>query len=89
VLGTEVVEEAAPLAEEHRDDMDLELVEDAGSAPVPVRPEPLDERTLVCSRPPAMNAPRRDYQRRLGNSQLHRLDLSIGKQALVQVQRRF
>ena len=31
VLGSEVVEEAAPLAEEHRDEMDLELVEDAGS----------------------------------------------------------
>jgi hypothetical protein len=30
VLGTEVVEEAAALAEEHRDEMDLELVEDAG-----------------------------------------------------------
>ena len=27
VLGTEVVEEPAPLAEEHRDEMDLELVE--------------------------------------------------------------
>jgi hypothetical protein len=26
VLGSEVVEEAAPLAEEHRDEMDLELV---------------------------------------------------------------
>jgi hypothetical protein len=26
-----VVEEAAPLAEEHRDEMDLELVEDAGA----------------------------------------------------------
>ena len=26
-----MVEEAAPLAEEHRDEMDLELVEDAGS----------------------------------------------------------
>jgi hypothetical protein len=31
VLGTEVVEATAPLAEEHRDEMDLELVEDAGS----------------------------------------------------------
>src|SRR5215207_2917098 len=31
VLGTEVVEETAPLAEEHRDEMDLELVENAGS----------------------------------------------------------
>ena len=30
VLGIEVVEEAAPLAEEHRDEMDLELVEHAG-----------------------------------------------------------
>ena len=30
VLGAEVVEEAAALAEEHRDEMDLELVEDAG-----------------------------------------------------------
>ena len=30
VLGIEVVEETAPLAEEHRDEMDLELVEDAG-----------------------------------------------------------
>src|SRR5207247_5766842 len=30
VLGSEVVEETAPLAEEHRDEMDLELVEDAG-----------------------------------------------------------
>jgi hypothetical protein len=31
VLGREVVEETTPLAEEHRDEMDLELVEDAGS----------------------------------------------------------
>jgi len=31
VLGSEVVEEAAPLAEEHWDEMDLELVEDVGS----------------------------------------------------------
>ena len=31
MLGTEVVEEMAPLAEEHLDEMDLELVEDAGS----------------------------------------------------------
>jgi hypothetical protein len=31
VLGPEVVEKAAPLAEEHRDEMDLEFVEDAGS----------------------------------------------------------
>jgi hypothetical protein len=29
--GSEVVEEAAPLVEEHRGEMDLELVEDAGS----------------------------------------------------------
>jgi hypothetical protein len=29
VLGSEVVEEPAPLAEEYRDEMDLELVEDA------------------------------------------------------------
>jgi hypothetical protein len=33
VLGTEVVEETAPFAEEHRDEMDLELVEDAASLP--------------------------------------------------------
>jgi response regulator RpfG family c-di-GMP phosphodiesterase len=31
VLGTEVVEKTAPLPEEHRDEMDLELVEDTGS----------------------------------------------------------
>ena len=31
VLGSEVVEETAPLAEEHRDEMDLELIEEAGS----------------------------------------------------------
>ncbi len=31
VLGIKAVEETAPLAEEHRDEMDLELVEDAGS----------------------------------------------------------
>ena len=30
VLGTELVEETAPLAEEHRNEMDHELVEDAG-----------------------------------------------------------
>ena len=30
VLGTEVVEETAALADEHRDDMQLELVQDAG-----------------------------------------------------------
>ena len=31
LLGGEIVEETAPLAEEHRDEMDLELVEEAGS----------------------------------------------------------
>ncbi len=31
VLGSEAVEQAAPLAEEHWDDVELELVEDAGS----------------------------------------------------------
>jgi hypothetical protein len=31
VLGSEVVEEAAPSAEEHRDEIDLKLVKDAGS----------------------------------------------------------
>jgi hypothetical protein len=31
LLGSEAVEQTAPLAEEHRDDMELELVEDAGS----------------------------------------------------------
>ncbi len=31
VLGTALVEETAPLAEERRDEMDFELVEDAGS----------------------------------------------------------
>ena len=31
LLGIEVVEETAPLAEEHRDEVDLELVEEAGS----------------------------------------------------------
>src|SRR3954454_23426471 len=30
VLGGEAVEESAPLAEEHRDDVELELVEDTG-----------------------------------------------------------
>src|SRR5215217_1299979 len=30
LLGTEVVEETAPLAEEHRDHMELQLVEHAG-----------------------------------------------------------
>lgn len=32
VLGTALVEETAPLAEEHRDEMDLELVEDAAAS---------------------------------------------------------
>jgi hypothetical protein len=31
VPGIPLVEETAPLAEEHRDEMDLELVEDPGS----------------------------------------------------------
>ena len=30
LFGGEALEETAPLAEEHRDDMELELVEDAG-----------------------------------------------------------
>src|SRR5688500_17577312 len=30
VLGIEVIEETSPLAEQHRDEMDLEFVEDAG-----------------------------------------------------------
>jgi hypothetical protein len=30
LLGTESLEQAAPLAEEHRDDVELDLVEDAG-----------------------------------------------------------
>ena len=30
LLGSEALEQTAPLAEEHRDDMELELVEDAG-----------------------------------------------------------
>jgi hypothetical protein len=31
LLGSETLEQTAPLAEEHRDEMDLELVEEAGS----------------------------------------------------------
>jgi hypothetical protein len=31
LLGSEALEQAAPLAEEHRDDVELELVEDAFS----------------------------------------------------------
>src|SRR5829696_7602496 len=31
LLGSEALEQTAPLAEEHRDDMELDLVEDAGS----------------------------------------------------------
>jgi hypothetical protein len=30
LLGSEALEQTAPLAEEHRDEMELELVEDAG-----------------------------------------------------------
>ena len=30
LLGSQALEQAAPLAEEHRDDMELELVEEAG-----------------------------------------------------------
>ncbi len=30
LLGSEALEQSAPLAEEHRDNMELELVEDAG-----------------------------------------------------------
>ena len=31
VLGSEVVEQPSPLAEEHRDDVELDLIKDAGS----------------------------------------------------------
>jgi hypothetical protein len=43
VLGSEVVEETAPLAEEHRDEMDLELVEDARRERELRRPGAVDE----------------------------------------------
>jgi hypothetical protein len=46
VLGTEVVEETAALAEEHRDEMDLELVEDAAGERELCRPGAVDKHVL-------------------------------------------
>lgn len=42
-----MVEETAPLAQEHRDDMEFELVEDAGSEHQPCGPGALDEHVVV------------------------------------------
>jgi hypothetical protein len=47
VLGTEMVEETAPLAQERRDDMEFELVEDAGSERKLRGPGAVDEHVLV------------------------------------------
>ena len=55
VLGAQVVEQTAALAEQHRDEMDLDLIEDAGGEPVvqalPAVAEPLSTRSFG----PAMN----------------------------------
>ena len=50
LLGIEVVEEATPLAEEHRDDMELELVEHAGSERELGGPGAVDQHVLVARR---------------------------------------
>ncbi len=51
LLGIEVVEEAAALAEEHRNDMDLELVEDAGGERELRDRGAVDQHVLVARRP--------------------------------------
>lgn len=40
LLGSEALEQTAPLAEEHRDDVEFELVEDAGGKCEPCVPAP-------------------------------------------------
>ena len=47
LLGSKVLEQTASLAEEHRDDMELELVEDAGGKSELGDSGPVDEHVLV------------------------------------------
>jgi hypothetical protein len=47
LLGSEALEQTAPLAEEHRDDMELELVEDAGGKRELRRSGAVDQRVPV------------------------------------------
>ena len=47
LLGSEVLEQSEHLAEEHRDDMELELVEDAGGKCELRDSGPVDQHVLV------------------------------------------
>src|SRR5919107_1556181 len=54
VLGIEVLEETAALAEEHRDEMDLELVEDAGGERELRGCGAVDQHVLLARGPPGL-----------------------------------